>query len=199
MRFEDGGGTSAKVLEDNVPVVESIKPARSRTVRRLTSWPSGTSTVIPSDRESESQAEILPTIPEEAIAPNTVRGKSLAQWGIERRQAAKALKEQWQDEVGPTAGTPAFAVLASGFTDRIDRLIELYTGIDYEEVFTGILLLVRDALIGRDFLVAAEGRLTEPLLAALDVAIGSTGLSMKSYDEVLGKFIVAGFTDTSGR
>ena len=160
---------------------------------------SGTSALTPEYEEVGTEAETLPLLPPEARLPALVRGKSLAQWGIERRQAAAALKEQWQKEIKPTIGSPAFAVRTSSFLDIANNLMIRYTGLPREEIFGGILQLIRDSLTGQNFVAIEQGRLSQPVLDALEMVERSTQLSLGSYDEILAKFIQAGFQPCSGQ
>jgi hypothetical protein len=132
-----------------------------------------------------SSLEAMITAPLPSKRAYKVRGKTVGRWALDRRRIANTLFNMWSKACEVVEGN-AFAVRVDEFVTEADRRIPEFRGIPYEEVFSGILQLVRDAVTGISFRILQKKHLEGEVTRILQLLVKSKRLDLQMYDEVLG-------------
>jgi hypothetical protein len=97
-----------------------------------------------------------------------IRGKTLGSWGLDRRRAARELMDMWQEAVSHIS-TDGFAVYVEAVISKAEEYMPSFRDIPSEDVFSGILQLVRDAISGSNFERVQKEKLDGPITDILSL------------------------------
>ncbi len=120
-----------------------------------------------------------------SVARHLIRDKTVAKWGILRRRVVRELREKWEQACAG-AGTPGFAIDVDMFVEELNKWMPEFRSVPYEETFSGILQLLRDALTGESYLRMHKEGLHEVLLDVLSRPdlTGESALAFSVYNDV---------------
>jgi len=123
----------------------------------------------------------------------TFGGMTQARWAIKRRKVVSDLQHRWI-EATHHMNSPRFAMYADSFVGQIRRWMPDFREVPCEQVLSGVLQLLRDALTGQNFTRLEEHELHDVILRVLQlpsVAKEET-LSMLAFDEAHTLLLEAG-------
>jgi len=145
----------------------------------------GQSETVPPSLEAEQEDSIsklvqtpLPSIPLEKI-----RGQTITKWAIERRRTAKSLSDIW-NKASQRITDSAFAVYVDQLVSEIDQKIPLFRDIPYEDAFSGILQLVRDAITGPNLSRLQNKRLESIIDKVFEMLVSREKLSLLEHKNI---------------
>ncbi len=110
--------------------------------------------------------------------------RPVERWPERRRRSAERLLRAWQS-VAPSLGTPSFAVHADRFVEEIEQEIPVFRQVPYEEVYSGVLQLIRNILTGPNFARLERPQLGEVVMSVLNLLTVPSPLSLHTYDRAL--------------
>jgi hypothetical protein len=142
------------------------------------------------EKEADSLDKIL-TIPQPSIPRITYRGKTMGKWAIERRRIAKELFDKWEISLN-SIQTPSFAIHVDTLVSEIDKKIHIFRNIPYEDTFSGILQLIRDAFTGENFSLLEEKRKDSVVNKIFELLIKTEKLDLSIYQESLKLMVESG-------
>ena len=119
------------------------------------------------------------------------RGKSIGAWSIHRRRASRKLLELWKNSL-PFIGSPSFAVYINGLINEIENQLPLYRNVPNEDVFSGILQLVKDALTGNNFMKIQDKRVKNIITETLDNLSREKDLTLVNHQNIQKTFMQHG-------
>jgi hypothetical protein len=80
---------------------------------------------------------------------------------------------------------PSFAVYLDGFVDKVQSWMAAFRNVPNEDLFSGILQLVRDAVTGGNFLRVREGERSVVVKQVLEVPANCVDLALEDFDKAL--------------
>ncbi len=107
--------------------------------------------------------------PFQSSSPETFKGKSVARWSIDRRRVATDLIREWESVV-LSFGDRSLPVRLSRFITCINDKIPIFRNVPYEESFSALLQIIRDAVKCDYFTDCPTNRLVEPVRELLSDA-----------------------------
>lgn len=134
------------------------------------------------------EGPIVPLIP--STIPESFKGVSIAGWRIRRIAAARQLLAIWKDAEFDHR-TPSFAVHVNRFADKVSNYMEYFRGVPNEDMFCGILQVIRDAVVGKNFCVLSKEGDPQVISRILSSAEGQD-LSLSTFDDAVGLLQEAG-------
>ncbi|HUU19738.1 MAG TPA: hypothetical protein VMW72_21485 [Sedimentisphaerales bacterium] len=118
-------------------------------------------------------------IPEPPSLRREIRGKTLGAWGLDRRRAARELLGMWQ-EASSNINSDGFAVYVDAVISKLEEYMPRFRNIPNEDVSSGVLQLVRDAISGPNFERVQKERLEGPITDVLTLLRQKT-IMMATY------------------
>ncbi|MBE3039518.1 MAG: hypothetical protein IMZ62_11985 [Chloroflexi bacterium] len=88
--------------------------------------------------------------------------------------------------------TPSFAVHADEFVAALNQAMTKFGGVPNEDLFSAILQIARDALVGDNFLRMSQGGLDSPIAEVLNIAAQEGDLTLEHYDLALDTMMKVG-------
>lgn len=154
-----GGGTIPHTIGQSETVPPSLEAGQEDSISKLVQTP-------------------LPSIPLEKI-----RGQTITKWSIERRRTAKLLSDIW-NKASQRIADSAFAVYVDQLVSEIDQKIPLFRDIPYEDAFSGILQLVRDAITGPNLSRLQNKRLESIIDKVFEMLVSREKLSLLEHKNI---------------
>lgn len=107
---------------------------------------------------SESTGLVITALP--LVSPDKVKGKTIAKWAIDRRRVSKSLEEYWE-KAFKKKDNPSFCVYVDSIIEIIENNISEFRNIPYEDTFSGILQLLKNALSGKNVVKIQDDNLCD--------------------------------------
>ncbi len=120
-------------------------------------------------------------IKEPAAQRQTIRGKTLGSWGLERRRASRELSEMWRVALSHKDSS-GFAVYVEAVISKTEETMPLFRDIPNEDAFSGIVQLVRDAIKGKNFERIQEEYMEKPIMEVLAL-LCQQNITMATYQQ----------------
>ncbi len=125
----------------------------------------------------------LLSVPMPSVPLETVRGKTLGLWSIDRRRTAKGLLAIWEKALKSIC-RPGFAVYVDELVKEIDKQMPVFRGVPGEDIFSGILQLVRDGVTGQNLCKLQEQRTEETITSVFAKLAKEQSLDLGVYNDV---------------
>jgi hypothetical protein len=164
-------------IEDN----SQREPSIDSTIPHPISQSETSSPLLKSEKE-DSLSRLLQT-PLSSTPIESIRGQTIAKWSIDRRRTAKHLLDIW-NKASQGIDDSACVVYVDHLITEIDRYAPGFRDIPYEDAFSGILQLVRDALIGENFSQIQNNRLENIIDQIFKIIVTKEKLDMLEYKKI---------------
>ena len=108
-----------------------------------------------------------------------IRGKTMGSWALERRRAARELKDMWQEAV-LYKDSSGFAVYVEAVISKAEEQLPRFRDIPNEDAFSGVVQLVIDAISGQNFERVQKEGLDEAITEVLAL-LRQEAITMATY------------------